>query len=1095
MGQCVSRKAGAVIAASGYSPSYRIMEKKPSKNQGDNKNASKKGAPHTRGTAISFGFRKRLVATGIPVSLTSKEYHQEPHQRSKSVGPEHESRRRQADDDYYQPSSRYQNYSSSGRSTPRLAPPKKESSGLPIRTNRFGFRSQHQKFTDKVTDLSFNNHNNVSDFNDRNQDKVETFQNLHRQHHQPRHNEYQEDVNFKVRQNRSPHSQQIKSRPTSANQSAHNNSSNFDANRMGVEFQGHASKYTLHSSHLPLPQYAVRMADASSKSAKTVANQNRKVGNPPRSMVGTCSSKEGSGTEDSGVGSQHGGCSDENGTGVRSRYEYYDGRQTHNKPRKLGVMLNGKSFDVRDVGDDHTVTEISVITLPKNFAQPPSHHASPNLNLNTGLVRERANQYQRAIFNKDNRYTDSTTSMSTTSSEGFDEGLGEEKAYKDRARTEKLVSSSSSSMVRSADFSPPSSDEQEFGHGGEAMADEYSFSSNDDYNQRLDALPIVPCNTVTQTTSQHFKAISNAAKSGALPKSTLRSVLLTIEDPAFAAVAATTTTLIDDETSPVDSLFDSPTASVSQSDVKVTKKEKNFMERSGNTIEDDSPGTPTNASNSLSLSEGREFFDDEIADQPGLVFDETLRDTSTANTEQSQTIMEIAPKLCKSVENSPVPECKRNRAGSVNTLSSCESLASDDLMMDYERSDASSFGDTNSRGNSTFEMQDLDDATSLLELEIQGQEVMKEWQSLLGQSNQSIANNNINAGLNNNQNADSGLSNNRTTRLLHSRSNTESPKSLDSTRSRQIFSPLRPPRSIQSPSLDSGDEGSLRLERGTYNYMFQDIVSIKTMLLKLKRVLQESEENGLTRSDTLNPFENSLKNGLFYNLNDGNATTDSSTSPNDGRDAIVDELADLRRQVVFLQGQVDDKDRTIESLQSQLTKYQSPSGAKLLSETTALLNGSGELRETSNATTQTEKLRPVSAGPSLLQGLTQDNGMGSVVSWNDSWGNQQQGSGHRPESSSSSTTSSIASTTGRPSSRRSSSDSQQQPRVSNIRGLRPPETPRTRASRSVKTPEEPSEPTTPTRSAIPTPRRLLAPTLIPRPARAQSHERPGAQLL
>lgn len=36
-----------------------------------------------------------------------------------------------------------------------------------------------------------------------------------------------------------------------------------------------------------------------------------------------------------------------------------------------------------------------------------------------------------------------------------------------------------------------------------------------------------------------------------------------------------------------------------------------------------------------------------------------------------------------------------NRAGSVSTLSSCESLASDDLMMDFERSDASSFGDVN----------------------------------------------------------------------------------------------------------------------------------------------------------------------------------------------------------------------------------------------------------------------------------------------------------------------------------------------------------------------------------------------------------------
>lgn len=409
----------------------------------------------------------------------------------------------------------------------------------------------------------------------------------------------------------------------------------------------------MHSSHLPLPQYAVRMTDASSKIAKTVANQSRKVGvsSARATTAGTCSSKEGSGTEDSGVGSQHGGCSDENGAGGRSRYEYYDGARR--QPRKLGVMVTGKSFDVRDVDDEeHIVTEISVIPLPKNFAQQQlqqaasAHHRSLSHQLNTGLVRERTNQYQRAILSKDNRYTDSTTSMSTTSSEGYDEGLGEEKAYKDRSRSEKLAATSSCSssvMMRSTDLSPPSSDEQEFGHGGEAMADEYSFSSSEDYNQRMESLAI---NTVTQTTSQHIKAISNAAKSGALPKSTLRSVMLTIEDPAFAAVAATTTTLIDDETSPVDSLFDSPTASVSQSDVKVPKKENiNVMERSGNTIEDDSPGTPTNASNSLSLSEGREYFDDEIADQPGLVFDETLRDASTANTDHSQTVLETQPKI------------------------------------------------------------------------------------------------------------------------------------------------------------------------------------------------------------------------------------------------------------------------------------------------------------------------------------------------------------------------------------------------------------------------------------------------------------------
>lgn len=40
----------------------------------------------------------------------------------------------------------------------------------------------------------------------------------------------------------------------------------------------------------------------------------------------------------------------------------------------------------------------------------------------------------------------------------------------------------------------------------------------------------------------------------------------------------------------------------------------------GNKNSPESPGTPTHASGSLSLSDGRDFFDDEIADQPALLF-------------------------------------------------------------------------------------------------------------------------------------------------------------------------------------------------------------------------------------------------------------------------------------------------------------------------------------------------------------------------------------------------------------------------------------------------------------------------------------------
>ncbi|XP_048512607.1 putative uncharacterized protein DDB_G0277255 isoform X2 [Athalia rosae] len=949
MGQCVSRKAGTVIAASSNgSPSYRIMDK-PNKNKGDNRSSSKRGTPYTRGTAMSFGFRRR-PASGIPMpingSFSTEMSGASSHPRSKSAG--HEQDRRREED-------HHRGHNSSGRSTPRLAPPKKEAAGVALRTNRFGFRQpQPSRYTDKVADICTSH--SGAHYNAHNAEKTNDNSNQ----------TSKIQANRRVYTTASTNSGS-KLRPSPVNPPYNNN------NPLTVEM-GHSrassyipepiSKYTLHTSHLPQPQYAVRMNDSNSKTAKTAANQSRKI-----STVSKCtsSSKEGSGTEDSGVGSQFGCLADES---VRN-IDYLDNsptidRRGHGRPRNLRMVVNGKSFDVRDIHDDSTVTEISVITLPKSFA---------NVNLNTGLVRERTSQYQRVI-NKDNRYNDS---ISVTSSEGYDEGLGEEKVYKDRSRYEKVPS------VKS-DYSPPSSDDPEYGHG-EAMADEYSFSSSDECRANYNS---------------NLKTVSAAAKNGTLPKNTLRSVLLTIEDPAFAAAAATSTTLIDDETSPVDSLFDSPTASITQSDGKNSRKE-NPMEKSGNTIDDDSPGTPTNASNSLSLSEGREFFDDEIADQPGLTFDDSLRvgheqpGVPTQVNENSYTLVESHPKTStrlhgKSVENSPMHGRRLSRAGSVDTLSPCESIASDDLMLDYERSDASSYEEATHRLDSNPALHELDDATILSELEAQGEEVMREWSCLLGahhpiqQSNANSNNNNLNANNNNNHNAttESGIGSGRTSRLLRSRSGTDSPRSLDSVRTRQVSSPLRPPRNIQSPSLDSGDEGSLRLERGTYQYMFQDIVSIKTMLLKLKRVLQESGENSLTRAETLNPFDNSMKNGLFYNLNEG-VTSDASTSPGSGGNSVADELADLRRQVVFLQGQLEDKDRTVHLLQVQMTKYQGINGIDSQCSTSSSCNSNDIVKETCNAATQTDKVRPVSAGPSLLQSLPQDGNVGPLVSWSDLW--------------------------------------------------------------------------------------------------------------
>lgn len=105
-----------------------------------------------------------------------------------------------------------------------------------------------------------------------------------------------------------------------------------------------------------------------------------------------------------------------------------------------------------------------------------------------------------------------------------------------------------------------------------------------------------------------------------------------IEDMKFAQITeAAGDDLIDDETSPIDSLMSS-----CDSDEIMTKKNKKKINDSikEQDILDEmpildfsgpiSPGSPTHASNSLSLSDGdvgRDFLiDDEIADQPALCF-------------------------------------------------------------------------------------------------------------------------------------------------------------------------------------------------------------------------------------------------------------------------------------------------------------------------------------------------------------------------------------------------------------------------------------------------------------------------------------------
>ncbi|XP_049831018.1 uncharacterized protein LOC126272220 isoform X13 [Schistocerca gregaria] len=320
-----------------------------------------------------------------------------------------------------------------------------------------------------------------------------------------------------------------------------------------------------------------------------------------------------------------------------------------------------------------------------------------------------------------------------------------------------------------------------------------------------------------------------------------------------------------------------------------------------------------------------------------------------------------------SVEGSPGPKRGRrlSRAGSVDTLSPCESIASDDLMLDYEQSEGSTFDCTaesrldGSLGGlqSTGDNVHGDSEADSCKLNSIG-----EWSSVLRASMKEAA---LVAG--------------RPSRALRSRTGSTPTPTPDSPKSSvgAKASPLRPTRqSSASASGSDCEDGGLWLDRHTYHSICQDIVNHKTMLLKLLRHLQkpiQNEENGLMRAETLNPFDTQLKNGLFYNL----ASTDGPVGETDETNrSPQEELADLRRQVVFLQQQLEDKERTIQLLQVQMTKYTDKAREN---------NVNTDQAETVNAATQTERLRPVSAGPSLLQSLPSDSANGPLVSSSEVW--------------------------------------------------------------------------------------------------------------
>ncbi|XP_044313462.1 uncharacterized protein LOC108043225 isoform X14 [Drosophila rhopaloa] len=151
--------------------------------------------------------------------------------------------------------------------------------------------------------------------------------------------------------------------------------------------------------------------------------------------------------------------------------------------------------------------------------------------------------------------------------------------------------------------------------------------------------------------------------------------------------------------------------------------------------------------------------------------------------------------------------------------------------------------------------------------------------------------------------------------------------------------------------LHSSSDDLMLYDKSFRNAMIQDVLQFKKQLLRLRRILQETE--------TLNPFENDNVQ-LFAacgldskQLNDIDLASLTSSTTEDP----LQELSDLRRQVVYLQGQVDDRDRTIRLQRDLIEQLEAEKRQK------ASTNGGGDPgKELISMATQTERTRPLAIG-------------------------------------------------------------------------------------------------------------------------------------
>lgn len=194
---------------------------------------------------------------------------------------------------------------------------------------------------------------------------------------------------------------------------------------------------------------------------------------------------------------------------------------------------------------------------------------------------------------------------------------------------------------------------------------------------------------------------------------TRKEILMELDELKFAKtvkICSENSTLLEEETSPTDSLVSSDSGETSikkQVSSKATFEdiEEIDLEDTSNPdlvdlISPETPGTPTHVLNSLSFSDDGnkdEFLiDDEICDQPQLMFNSKHKNSEATSiyspeklNSKNATMHSRESIVSQSNSKLQIQSPSRNalkRSESCNTLSLHDSISSDDLMGDFEGS-------------------------------------------------------------------------------------------------------------------------------------------------------------------------------------------------------------------------------------------------------------------------------------------------------------------------------------------------------------------------------------------------------------------------